>query len=167
MFFYNKKKHLLNFYSNNYNTLLSSKKKKEGKMAEKIRIWKRYLENYYDIIGIECANSKSFYNLIDAIYKPNLIICPYEVVGLTVILPKSAKRYLIKIILNNKNYNIVSLRQSARLTKKVLNEIKNRRCDCRGKLNFYETEVILSKNFVLLDTIKEIRKELNIKKLRM
>lgn len=130
----------------------------------RIKNWKPGLIYYGKIIGIECEDEDGIGKLIKNMTDKNLITCPFETIGYTLIVPQGAKRYLF---LKNIKHKIVELKSVWHLNEDVLRKLAERYY-YDVPPNYYTCSHIITRSFVELAVVKEIQEVLDkIKKEKM
>ena len=128
---------------------------------KKSREWRSNLFEYEDIVSVEYEETQDYIDLCKQLYSKDLISCPNESAGKAVIIPKDVLRYLF---LDNIKHKIIHLRQTPHLSGEILDKITSRfQEDIIPHYYIVKTNAgdeIILKNLVVLETVKEIEKEL-------
>jgi len=62
---------------------------------QRVRKWPQCLHCYAELVGIECKNfNPDIIKITEQMFLPDLRMCPYEITGTTMILPKQATHFL-------------------------------------------------------------------------
>ncbi len=130
----------------------------------KVRFWKPGLNYYEDLIGIECARREGVDRLIEALCGRDLRTCPHDIENNTVVIPKSAVKFLpLKEIKHKK----IELRHVISLSSEVNQELNRRYIESSAEPHYYTCGTgfarTVCKMWVVLSTVKAIDKLLKKK----
>lgn len=130
--------------------------------VREVREWKLRLNSYARLIVVEVRDEEEGDLLIEALWKPDLHVCPYSMDPHAFIFPLEAKEFLPKGV----EWRVVQVRHVDLLNEKIRKEI-SRRFRENIEPNYYERRPrgsypTVFKGYVTLKTARAIAKEIGV-----